>query len=217
MNDKVKRQRTYGAVIPAPTLPQHRPASPDAALGPATRHKRTDLSSTTTPACEEGHHHCYTDAVTWIVMDATRSQACQAMTRVRYFLQGDKSAIVAQDDGHHYFRPQNRTAKDEGMVTECVPCVRGHILIPPLGLSPKSFRTICRCAVCGVVQLLQPRSHRRGAADDVIAAIRRQGDAAPPHRLRCCMCMALPKGHPPRHTGQGAGVGGDGRGGGTGA
>ena len=95
MNDKVKRQRTYGAVIPAPTLPQHRPASPDAALGPATRHKRTDLSSTTTPACEEGHHYCYTDAVTWIVMDATRSQACQAMTRVRYFLQGDKSAIVA--------------------------------------------------------------------------------------------------------------------------
>eukprot|EP01047_Picozoa_sp_COSAG01_P087655 COSAG01_NODE_20266_length_962_cov_2.502897_1_plen_115_part_00 len=40
MNDKVKRQRTYGAVIPAPTLPQHRPASPDAALGPATRHKQ---------------------------------------------------------------------------------------------------------------------------------------------------------------------------------
>jgi hypothetical protein len=78
MNDKVKRQRTYGAVIPAPTLPQHRPASPDAALGPATRPKRTDPSSTTTPACE-GHHYCYTDAVTWIGMDATTAPPASGM------------------------------------------------------------------------------------------------------------------------------------------
>ena len=34
-------------------------------------------------------HYCYTDAVTQTVVLATRSGACQATTRVRYFLKGD--------------------------------------------------------------------------------------------------------------------------------
>jgi hypothetical protein len=142
-------------------------------------------------------HYCYTDAVTQTVVLATRSGACQATTRMRYFLKGDKSAIVAEGDGFR-FRPHSRTAKDVGMVSECVPCVWGHTANPPMGLSPQSFQSLCRCAVCGAVQLLHPRSHRRGAAGDVQAAAQRQGDDAPPHRLRCVMCDAFPKGHPLR-------------------
>ena len=130
--------------------------------------------------CSTGHHYCYTDAVTRAVVQATRGGACQAMTRLRYFLQGDKSAIVAVGDGFR-FRPQFRTAKDAGMVSECVPCEWGHTANPPLGLSPKSFQSMCRCAVCGTVRLLRPRAHRKGAAGDIRAAAwRQQGDDVSP-------------------------------------
>ena len=142
-------------------------------------------------------HYCYTDAVEQVVGQATRGGATQAVTRLRYFLKGDKSAIVAQGDGFR-FRPHGRTAADAGMVSECVPCLWGHTASPPMGLSPQSFQSLCQCAVCGDVQLLHPRAHHRGAAGLVRAAAQRQGDDAPPYRLRCVMCDAFPKGHPLR-------------------
>jgi hypothetical protein len=50
-------------------------------------------------------HYCYTDAVTHAVVLVTRGGATQAMTRLRYFLKGERSAIVAEGDGFRFMQP----------------------------------------------------------------------------------------------------------------
>jgi hypothetical protein len=76
------------------------------------------------------------------------------MTRLRYFRRGQKSAIVVQGDGHHHFMPQNQTSNYAGMITECVPCVRGVHQLPSgrgiaLCLHTFPLLRLASCALAG--------------------------------------------------------------------
>ena len=147
--------------------------------------------------CRQSAHFCYMDAYCWQVVTCTWPSARQAMVRVRYFLDGSGGAIDPQSGE---WRPVHRRISDIGLALECRPQRRGSGNLP-LGLSPLSFRAMCACTCCAAPVFI-PLARRGSAAAECMAARVRQGDDAPPYRLRCVSCVDMPAGWPPRLGGQ---------------